>query len=244
MNEYEQVESKYGLILPEAYRSMCAAGWCDVKSDNYFWLYEAEWMSLTEIVNYQPAEYHKPGFVPFAFTGGGDYWCWWPSEHPAAVVLCPHDCEEGEFYAPSFIGFIYRSLLDYSRYVSTEDEHEDEVRQNLREATMRLQNYFPAAWLDTLNILVSAPLVQSFLPNGREAGWGLGTNEQYQETIQRDLAFPLLDQRFQWMYSLSEDEAETAKIWRKIILESGPNVPIEEKIAQVEAEQARRKNEA
>ena len=113
MNEFEQIERKYGLVLPEAYRSMYAAGWFDVKGDNDFWLNEAEWMSLEEILNHEPAEYHRPEFVPFATTGGGSYWCWWPSAHPETVVFCPRDCYDGQFFAPSFIGFVYRSLLDF-----------------------------------------------------------------------------------------------------------------------------------
>ena len=62
--------------------------------------------------------------------------------------------------------------------------------------------------------------------------------------MQRDLAFPLMDQDFQWMYPLSEEQEETAAILRKVFLETGPDVPIEEKMARVEEEKARRKNAA
>ncbi len=239
MDQYEQVEQKYGLVLPEAYRSMCAAGWFDVKSDNYFWLYDAEWVPLTEILNYQPEEYHKPGFVPFASEGDGSHWCWWPSAHPETVVLCPRDCGEGEFYAPSFTGFLYRRLLDYASYVPLEEEQE--ARQYLRDWSARLSTYLPILWKDTLKTLASGELTR-WSYNGRDAGWGFMTHEQKQEIVQRDLAFPLLDQEFQWMHPLTEDEAETAAIWHEVI-EADPASPIEEKIARVEAEKARRKNE-
>lgn len=241
MDQYEQIEQKYSLVLPEAYRSMCAAGWCDVKSDNYFWLPDAEWMSLTEILNHEPEEYHKPEYVPFAVTAGGDYWCWWPSAHPGTIVFCPHDCYDGEYFSPSFTGFIYRKLLEYA--LSVRSEEEQEVRQNLRDSAARLSTYLPANWRDTLETLASAPLVRLFAPNGREAGLGLLSYEQYQAIVQRDLAFPLLDQEFQWMYPLTGDEAETAAIWQRVLLEADPAVPFEEKIARVEAEKARRKNE-
>lgn len=128
MDQYELVEQKYGLVLPEAYRSMYAAGWCDVKSNNYFWLSDAEWMSLTEILDYQPQDYHKPGFVPFARTAGGDGWCWCPFLNSDTVVSCPHDLELGSYYSASFIGFIYRQLLEYTLYVDSEDEQD--VRKN------------------------------------------------------------------------------------------------------------------
>lgn len=220
---------------------MQASGWLDVKlsdNPNYFWLSEAEWMPPDEIADYEFEDYQKPGFVPFASTGGGDHWCWWPSEHPEVVVFCPHDSCEGEFYAPSFIGLIYRCLLDYARYVSDEEEHE--IRQYLRASATHLSPYLPDSWKDTLNNLASAQRVQQFSPNGREAGLGLLTQERYQEIVQRDLTFPLLDQVFEWIYPLSE--AEAAAIWRKVITESGPDVPFAEKLAQVEAEVARRQN--
>ena len=244
MDDLERVEQRHSFRLPEAYRSIQALGWLDVKlpdNPSYFWLNEAEWMLPEEIADYEFQDYQKPDFVPFALTGGGDHWCCWLSEHPDAVVLCQHDSYDGEFYAPSFLGFIYRSLLDYARYVSVEDEEEGEVRQNLRRAAARFRDRFPAPWLDTLNALASAPLVQSFLPSGRSTVWGLETEQQYQEIVQRDLTFPLLDQRFEWMYPLSEAEAETGAIWRKVITESGPDVSFAEKLARVEVEVARRK---
>jgi len=238
MDQYEQVEQKYGLVLPEAYRSMSEAGWFDAKSDSYFWLFEAEWMPLTEILKFQPEEYHKPGFVPFASTAGGDHWCWWPSTDPDAVVYCPHDFELGEYDSSSFVGFVYRRLLGYALYLPL--EYEQEIRQNLHDSATRLSNYFPATWRDTLEVLASARSVQRFAPNGREDGFGLMSEKQYQATIQRDLAFPRLDQEFQWMHPLTEDEAETAAIWREVI-EADPTSPIEDMMARVEAEKARRR---
>ena len=241
MDDLERVEQKHGLRLPEAYRSMQAAGWLDVEASenpDYFWLSEAEWMPLDEIADYQPEEYHKPGFVPFASEGDGSHWCWWPSVHPGKVVLCPRDCEEGEFYAPSFTGFLYRRLLDYARCVSDKEEHE--IRQYLRASATRLSRHLPTLWKDTLNDLASAQWVQQFSPNGREVGLGLLTQERYQEIVQRDLTFPLLDQVFEWMHPLTEDEAETAAIWREVI-EADPTSPIEDKMARVEAEKARQR---
>ena len=176
MEDLERIEQKYGLRLPEAYCSMQALGWLDVKlsdNHNYFWLSEAEWMPLDAIAEYKFQEYQKPGFVPFASTGGGDHWCWWPTEHPEVVVFCAHDSYDGEFYAPSFIGFVYRCLLDYARSISSKEEHE--VRQYLRTSATRLSTYLSGSWKDALNDLASAQLVQQFPPNGREVGLGLVT---------------------------------------------------------------------
>ena len=227
---------------------MQALGWFDVKSPDYFWVYEAEWMSLEEIAEHEPAEYHKPGYVPFAFTAGGDHWCWWPSEHPGAVVLCPHDCNEGEFDASSFVGFLYRRLLGLLEYAwciqDDEEGGEQDVRKGLYDSTLRLTPYLPASWRDTLNALASAPLIRQFTPNGSDAGWSLITDEQKQQITQRDLVFPLLGQRFHWMYPSSPEAVEAAAAYREIITEADPNAPRQEIIERLEAERARREGRA
>ena len=245
-DQFQQVEQKYGLILPDAYRSMYAAGWMDVKGDNYFWLNDARWMSLERILNHEPEEYHRPGFVPFARTVGGDEWCWWPSTHPGTIVLCPHDCYDGQVYAPSFIGFVYRRLLDFCIYdfnAAEDPEEAEENRKILTDSVTRLFIYLPGVWLETMKTLTTAAAV-SWTVNGREVGGGLLTGEQKQAIVQRDLAFPMLDQEFQWMYPLSEEEEKTAAIWQKVISDSGPDVPFAEKLALVEAEKANQKNNA
>ncbi len=242
LTDLERIEKRYGLRLPPVYLEMRAQGWLEYAPPdhpNLLWLHDAEWMSLQEIVYYQPAEYHKLGYVPFATTAGGDHWCWWPSEHPDAVVLCPHDYELGDFYAPSFAGFIYRQLLDYARYVRAEDEQE--VRQYLRTAASRLSEYLPGSWIETLTTTASAPRVEYFLPNGGEAGPGLVTEEQYQAIIQRDLAFPQLDQQFQWMFPTSAEDAEYLLIQRKVIAEADHTLTFNELMAGIEAEKSRRR---
>ena len=240
-DQSQQVEQKYGLILPDAYRSMYAAGWMDVKGDNYFWLNDARWMSLERILNHEPEEYHRPGFVPFARTVGGDEWCWWPSAHPGTIVSCPHDFELGDYFTPSFIGFIYRRLLDYTLYVPAEDEQE--VRECLRTAVIRLSAYLPHLWKEALTATASASSVQYSLPNGTEAGPGLITEEQYQAILQRDLALPQLNQQFQWMFPLSNEKSEYLLIQNKVMAEADHTLTFNELMAGIEAEKARRKNE-
>ncbi len=199
MNQLDQIEQKYGSVLPDAYKSMHAAGWLDVKSPAslYFWLLEAEWMPLREIIEYEPDEDEQPGLVPFAFEGDGSYWCWWPAAHPGAIVLCPRDCYEGEFYALSFVSFMYRRLLDYAGCVPRAEE--PEARRYLRETTARLADYLPTSWQETLNTLASAELVQ--WTHGKTQGGGFLTYGQKQEIIRRDVNFPLLGQTFRWMHT-------------------------------------------
>ena len=238
--QFQQVEQKYGLVLPEAYRSMQAAGWLDVNSPDplYLWLLGAKWLPLAEVLEHEPEDYQKPGFVPFAAEADGSHWCWWPEVHPGMVVMCPRDCYDGEFYAASFLGFVYRRLLDYAGCVLSQEDQE--ARHYLHQSTARLADYFPDAWIETLNTLASAEPVQ--WRYGKITGRGFLTYEQKQEIIRRDLSFPLLDQEFQWMYPLSGEEEETAALWRRVLSQAGPIVPFAEKLAQVEAEKAKRKS--
>ena len=57
---------------------MADKAWLDpYNEDQYLWLHETEWLAPVDILRYQPMEFHKPGFVPFAHNGGGDHWSWW-----------------------------------------------------------------------------------------------------------------------------------------------------------------------
>ena len=241
MDELDQIEQKYRFILPDAYRAMSAAGWLDTNSPDplYFWLPGAKWLSPAEMIEYEPEDYQRPGFVPFASEPNGSHWCWWPEAHPGAVVSCPNDCEDGEFYAASFLDFVYQRLLDYAGCVPRQEEQE--ARRYYYESAVRLSNYFPASWKETLNALAAAELVQLSY-HGRDAGWGLMTNEEHSEILQRDIEFPLLGQTFQWVYPLSEEEEETAALYRKISLEADRTRPAEEVVAQLEAAKAQHRD--
>ncbi|GHC10898.1 SMI1/KNR4 family protein [Cerasicoccus arenae] len=138
---YKALESHSGLLWKDEYRGS------ELNESNipYFWLNDMEWYQATEIENFEFEEYHKPGFIPFAHTGGGDYWCWSPphetnSEIP--VLLCPHDCEEAEFYAPNFSSALFRHALEYSASI---DEDELEL---LKATLTKLLSYFSEIWDD------------------------------------------------------------------------------------------------
>ncbi len=50
----------------------------------------------------------------FAKTGGGDLWAWNIDYLPGLpVVYCPHDDDEGVFYADSLEAAIFRHILEF-----------------------------------------------------------------------------------------------------------------------------------
>ncbi|HYL97796.1 MAG TPA: hypothetical protein VEZ90_02490 [Blastocatellia bacterium] len=193
---YQAVESKYGFVIPGEYREMERLGWFDpTDMSKYLWVFEAEWFRPEEILRYEPLEYHKPGFIPFAFTGAGDNWCWHPAEHP--VVLCSHDCLEGEIDAPHFLGSIYRRTLEYASGGGPIVDNEAEARAQLEEWASRLRPFFPSTWVETLTRLARSKVVR--WERGCDYGYGFLTLDQQEELVRRDLAFPRIGEKFEWM---------------------------------------------
>lgn len=110
---FSQIERRYILKLPSAFREIWRLGWCSDKDSIY--LPDLEWLPLEAIRDYEFEDYQMPGFVPFATTGSGDLWCWEHEQSGGAeprVVACPHDCDEGSVYAADFTSALYRQLLD------------------------------------------------------------------------------------------------------------------------------------
>ena len=91
---FSQIEQRYLLKMPSAFREIWRRGWCSDKDSIYF--PDLEWMPLEEIRDYEFEEYQISGFVPLAHTAGGGLWCWELEQSFSAeprVVMCPRDCD-------------------------------------------------------------------------------------------------------------------------------------------------------
>jgi hypothetical protein len=203
---YAQIEAKYGFAIPEAYRRMERDGCFDLKhpgvyyepanEPSYIWIPEAEWMSPADILKHEPAEYEHKGYVPFAFTGAHDHWCWWPEQDREAVVYCPHDSSVGRFDSPHFLASLYRRCLEYARYGILAGD-EEEARRHFAHWVERLPAYFPAPWIDVLRTIRDAPFVERMI--GRLSCPALLTSEDFESILARDLSFPRSGEEFEWM---------------------------------------------
>ncbi len=202
---YHRINERYGFAIPSEYRQMYERGWFDFDPARrglpqpYLWLNDMEWMPPRDILAHEFPSYCKPGFVPFAFTGGGNHWCWYPQHTMngiTPVVLCPHDCYTGEFYAPHFLGSLYRQILDFACDLINPDQ-EEEARTNLKQWLDDLGPFFPVEWRETIASLHATPLrswqVRSI------SGHAFLLPDEYQSIVQRDLAFARLDETFLWM---------------------------------------------
>ena len=214
---YTQIEARYGFNLPQEYRQLSERGWLTldrpaanistVPGDGYLYLCDMEWYSLEDIVAFEFPEYcepHLPHLVPFAFTGGGDYWCWQTdmSDHRGTrVLLCPHDSNSAVIYAPSFATALYRQALQYaSSEVDGTQVGFAEGQAFLRRWSVDLAFVLPAEWCRVLAELAARP------PFEWSHCWGRYTSRQtsflspdeLRQIEARDLQFAELDRATLW----------------------------------------------
>lgn len=170
MNEalYKAISERYGFTVPDEYRRLASRGLFSITTPahasafyepgSYLWLHDMEWCSLQDIADFEFQSYHLPGFVPFAFTGGGDYWCWQPAHtdgRGTRVLWCHRDSEFATVYAPNFHTALFRQTLAFSR--SSADEVDIDATAFLHRWAIDLAEIFPPSWCAHLRRLADAP---------------------------------------------------------------------------------------
>ena len=195
---YKAIATRYGFVVPDEYRRLAARGLFTLSTPasasafhepgSYLWLHQMEWYSLQEIADFRFQPFHLPGFVPFAFTGGGDYWCWQPeyTDHRGTrVVCCYRDCEFAAVYAPNFHTALYRQILEFCR--SSADDAHVEPSAYLRRWATDLAEIFPASWCARLHQLADDP----------------ARSRQASAAEQADISFDLMDTEVRWMQPIA-----------------------------------------
>ncbi|MFL5807305.1 MAG: SMI1/KNR4 family protein [Roseiflexaceae bacterium] len=204
---YQEIEQRYQFVIPPLYRSLQHQGWLDpanlagqaLLDSHYLWLFDVEWWSLDQIRDYAYPSYYQPGFVPFASTDTGDFWCWWPeraTDAGAPVVLCPHDSIFAHIDAPHFEGWIYRRVLTYAAFLPAAEQ---EGRAWLTRWAQVLGTMLPAAWRATILNLAHTPLKTWEDAITHEPGTSLLTPDEYAALVQRDIDCSGRDAEFRWM---------------------------------------------
>ena len=195
---YSQIEKKHKFSIPEDYRKVRDRGFMTLNGparhtdfqkarDHYLWLNDMEWYRPKEIAEfafnklYNP---HLPNLVPFAFTGGGDWWCW-QTDHQTKkwgtrILLCNHDDGQAIVYAGNFRSALFRQALALAsasgywflkgRVLTSEDKKRTtEIAAFLRRYSVDLGLIFPAEWCALLSDLASrTPFWWKLtVPNGR-----------------------------------------------------------------------------
>lgn len=210
---YSAIAERFGFSLPQEYILMDQRNFFTLKKpvdvsafavpgDGYLWLNDMEWYRLSEIAEFSFPDFyepHLPHLVPFAFTGGGDYWCWQTdrtNERGTRVLLCPHDCNEGNIYAPNFAAALFRQALSYACYgISSRDDIE-QCRGFLVRWAVDLSAIWPREYCDLLRDLADRSPV-----NRMEHGyvWPSFLDPRELRPIEQTmLGFPELDESIQW----------------------------------------------
>ena len=87
-------------------------GLLDVRSENYIWLPEMEFLSEESSQKRKGmwSEYlFIDEYVPFAINGGGDFYAWKGDD---TVVFVEHDSGNGRIYAGSFMDALFRHIIE------------------------------------------------------------------------------------------------------------------------------------
>jgi hypothetical protein len=162
--------------FPVAYLEMEAKGWFDVSSftkrddiseTGYVWFNEIIWKSKSKILSYNRDDFANDRLIPFARNGGGDLWVWINSLDQAEmeILFCPKNEMSGFYYAPNFIGAIFRQIFEFSStanfYVDAGASWQmplDIARKHLLNWIEKFSLYMPDHWKIELNKLLNADL--------------------------------------------------------------------------------------
>lgn len=207
---YNAVLIQYGFELPTDYRYLDECGFLTFSKSataaastkpacSYLWIPEMEWLAPSAIAAHRFPDYCLPGFVPFAFNGAGDYWCWQTSfggVQPSRVVFCPHDYQYAMVVGDSLAMAVFRQILEYLCYDVGEDTLE-RTHQHLTRWTTDLAPIFLPEWIKSLKPLLDRPL-QEYVDDD-ESCIGLLTPTE-KDIIEKSLISPseFIDE-FQWM---------------------------------------------
>lgn len=192
------IRDRYGIDLPPSYRTVLADGHFNTSPwDNYWELSDCEWLSLDDIATYDFLDFQitsDGGFLPFAVSARRDEYCWrvdWAvaSDEPP-VVFCERG-ESGFGYAPHFLGFLYRKLLEEFSGHGPENER-GLVR--LRRAVAGVSRYLPQPWSARLQELARHDFTQ--WRKGKYGELFLLSPDDLGAVINADLAFQHLNEKF------------------------------------------------
>jgi hypothetical protein len=199
MKQLAAIEHHYNAVLPDAYKLWAANGYLTLSSPHYLWVWEAEWIPLEQVPGYELTPFpHLPGLIPFAFTAGGDHWCW-HTEGPTGpgeyrILRCQHDSDMAEVYSPSFAGWFYRVCLTHACCVDDDPKAIEEGKLHLGLWADRLEELGQGAWADDLRRLAAcSPFPYRWGPPNR-AEFGFLTFDECDSRIRQAFGRDYVDQ--------------------------------------------------
>ena len=205
MEVLSAIETKFECSLPHGFKDWSVKGYTDYQNANYLWVHEAEWIPLEEVLDSNlRGELIIDGLIPFAFTGAGDNWCFntraKTDESEYEVLLCWHDEEKPDAYAPNFSAWFYRTCLDSIWLISDRNEL-DAAMENLPIWANRLMELDKVSWANHLLIL------KSKLPEDFEQPDSMLREDHKLRIIEEEIGKKYLTEKNEWgQYRPSEKE--------------------------------------
>jgi hypothetical protein len=166
---------------------------------------DAEWIPLVNIPTRNMwRENPLAGLIPFAFTGGGDNWCWNTNAKTGnaeyEVLMCYRDDDFASAFAPDFPSWFYRTCLDYASGVADDPREIEEAREYLRLWANRLREIGPASMADHLESLARtdpSPSTRYFKGRGYSE-FGFISHDDVARTVCERLGPSYVDRSVEW----------------------------------------------
>lgn len=198
MDTIAAIQSRYGFGLPATYRALLEKGHLSPNPwENYLALQDCEWLSLEQIANYEFLDFQitsNGGYVPFAVSSRRDEFCWrldWAEGKEPPIVFCERG-ESGFGYAPHFLGFLYRKLLEeFAGYGGIEQKRD---LNRLQQAVDLVAPYLLPDWAGRLRGLSKRKFNE--WKRGKYGELLLVNREELKAEISSQLAFANLDKKF------------------------------------------------
>ncbi len=208
MDALTKLEAHYGIALPSGYRDWSRKKYTDYRDnmDGYLWVNEAEWIPPDEIPDRDLWRSNIiRGLIPFAFTGAGDNWCWNTQakngDAEYEILICWHDEDLADAFAPTFPAWFYRNCLDYASGAIDSDEDDiEEGRENLRLWSERLSEIHSGQWADHLAVLAGSQPFEYKHPELRASVtmFGFITAMEVDEIVADQFGQRYLEDKVEW----------------------------------------------
>ena len=196
------ITHSFNFVLPPVYVKLVERGCTTRGMSSFFRADDAEWLTLKQTATHRwPVAGVDRALTPFDKTLRGDHWCWCSSRPTSGgeydIAFCPHDSIEGQWFAPTLMGWIFRLALEFSM---TERAPVEEMKETLAKWTTVVEEFGNLQWAQTLRDIAARPLQSRRHPRSPKVEMRfLLAPEEYPLIIRSLLGEGYVNQKFRWI---------------------------------------------
>ena len=161
MNYLEIIEQKYKFSLPKEYCRLNDMKCFDLDepkhyskalNDPYLWLFELEWIHPSKILTFDCEDQIRERYVPFAFNGAGELWCWVPKEtdENGTPIVLLDNIDSGTYEAPDFKSILFQQVLMF-----IQNQQDDMLIPYLNKYLLHFNEFFCERWQVEINKVIA-----------------------------------------------------------------------------------------